>query len=101
MATDSGEMLQGVTVEDRRVRELRAELRRRGLKAVYERVRDDPGNPDINHIDGIRGAFHLTYEPVGAVDVGDDWLVWQAWSYREGVVRLQVTPGPLRPIARH
>ncbi|MEU1390471.1 MULTISPECIES: hypothetical protein [unclassified Nonomuraea] len=97
-ATERGERLEGVTVKDRRVGEVRAELRGRGLEAVYERVRDDPGNTEINFIDGMRGEFHLTYEPAGAADVGDDWLVWEALSYREGVVKLQVTPRPLRPV---
>ncbi|RSN15310.1 hypothetical protein DMB42_00065 [Nonomuraea sp. WAC 01424] len=96
-ATDPGEMLEGVTVEGRPVGELLAEIRERGLTVVYQRVRDDPASTDINFADGRRGEFHLTYEPVGAADVGEDWLVWNALPDREGVVRLQVTPYPLRP----
>ncbi|TMR89705.1 hypothetical protein [Nonomuraea basaltis] len=98
-ATDAGEMLEGVQVEGRSVSQVLSEIRKRGLEVVYQRVRDDPSNPDSNFIDGEKGLFHLSYEPVRPSDVGQDWLVWQAWSQREGVVRLQVTPEPLRPIS--
>ncbi|MFI7701677.1 hypothetical protein [Nonomuraea sp. NPDC049480] len=97
-ATDPGEMLQGVPVEDRPVSQVLAEARKRDLEVVYQRVRNDPNNPEINFIDGKKGAFHLSYEPVSAAEVGQDWLVWNAWSERDGVIRLQVTPKPLLPV---
>ncbi|WP_188195571.1 hypothetical protein [Nonomuraea sp. SYSU D8015] len=98
-ATDPGEMLQGVQVEDRPVGQVLQEIRERGLRVVYERVRDDPGSTEFNFVDGQKGFFQLSYEPVRASDVGRDWLVWQAWSQSEGVVKLQVTPAPLRPVS--
>lgn len=96
-ATEEGEALQGVAVEGRSVEQVLAEVRERGLDVVYQRVRADPGNPEINHIDGRRGSFHLSYEAVQPGDVGHDWLVWDTRAYSEGVVMLLVTPEPLRP----
>ncbi|MFC4115229.1 hypothetical protein [Nonomuraea zeae] len=96
-ATDAGEMLEGVQVEDRSVRQVLGEIRRRGLEVVFQQVRADPGNPEINFIDGKKGLFHLSYEPVAPDAVGRDWLVWAAEPQSEGVIRLLVTPEPLRP----
>jgi hypothetical protein len=42
------------------------------------------------------GGFNLSYEPISADAVGSNWLVWAAQPQSEGVVRLVVTPEPLK-----
>ncbi|GAA1627433.1 hypothetical protein GCM10009733_025230 [Nonomuraea maheshkhaliensis] len=79
-ATAEGEMLEGFRVDEKTVGEVRAEIDRRGLKAVFEVITPAPGN------NGWR------VDPAEqTAEVGDDWIVWEARSERQGVVRLQVT----------
>lgn len=79
-ATAEGEMLEGFRVDEKTVGEVRAEVDRRGLKAVYEVITPAPGG------DGWR------VDPAEqTAEVGDDWIVWEARSEQPGVVRLQVT----------
>ncbi|GIH79424.1 hypothetical protein [Planobispora longispora] len=98
-ATAEGEALEGVTVSGRTVAQVLADVRERGLDVVYRRVRADPDAPTVNFLDGkSRQAFHLSYEPVSADAVGQDWLVWEARAHSGRTVVLEVTPTPLEPI---
>ncbi|MEV0203007.1 hypothetical protein, partial [Nonomuraea sp. NPDC050691] len=80
VATRKGEMLAGVRVDERPVREVLAEVRRRGLKAVFEIIEPDPGGNGYG-VDPKRQS-----DPVR-----DDWTVWEAVSDQPGVVRLLVS----------
>jgi hypothetical protein len=97
-ATMPGEMLEGVRLEDRTVGEVLDEVRKRDLQVVYERVTSDPDSP-TSFTDGRKGIFHVRYDPIAADAVGSDWLVWRAVPHSEGVVKLVVTPQPLKPDA--
>jgi hypothetical protein len=79
-ATVKGEMLAGVRVDERTVGEVRAEVDKRGLKAVYQII--EP-SPDGN---GYGVDADAQDQPIG-----DDWIVWEAESDQEGVVRLLVS----------
>ncbi|MEU6781114.1 hypothetical protein ABZ912_18090 [Nonomuraea angiospora] len=78
-ATRKGEMLEGFRVDERTTGEVMAEVRRRGLRAVFE-VITPAGN----------GGYRVEPGRQSAV-VGDDWIVWEARSEQPGVVRLMVT----------
>ncbi|MEV0147664.1 MULTISPECIES: hypothetical protein [unclassified Nonomuraea] len=80
VATRKGEMLAGVRVDERSVREVLAEVRRRNLKAVFEIIEPDPD-----------GNGYSTDPKRQSDPVGDDWTVWEAVSDRPGVVRLLVS----------
>ncbi|GAA2302337.1 hypothetical protein GCM10010149_59560 [Nonomuraea roseoviolacea subsp. roseoviolacea] len=80
VATRKGEMLAGVRVDERPVREVLAEVHRRGLKAVFEII--EP-NADGN---GYGMNPQRQSDPVG-----DDWTVWEAVADQPGVVRLLVS----------
>ncbi|MER5621241.1 hypothetical protein ABT061_09385 [Streptosporangium sp. NPDC002544] len=98
-ATAKGEMLEGVELDDRTVAEVLGQVRKRDLQVVYQMVKSDPDASTVNWIDGKKGRFHLSYEPIAADAVGSDWLVWAAQPQSEGVVRLVVTPQPLKAVA--
>lgn len=99
-ATAEGEMLEGLEVDahDRTVAEVLDKIHKRGLRVVYQLVKSDPNASVAGHLDGKLGAFSLSYEPVSADAVGSDWLVWAAQPQSEGVIRLVVTPEPLKPV---
>ncbi|MEV0590603.1 hypothetical protein [Nonomuraea cavernae] len=98
-ATDKGEVLEGVELDDRTVAEVLEEVRKRDVQVVYQMVKSDPDPSTVNWIDGKKGGFHLSYEPIASDAVGSDWLVWAAEPQSDGVVRLGVTPHPLEPVA--
>lgn len=79
-ATAKGEILAGVRVDERTVGEVRAEVDKRGLKTVYQIIKP---SPDGN---GFGVDPDAQDQPVG-----DDWIVWEAESDQEGVVRLLVS----------
>jgi hypothetical protein len=98
-ATEKGEALEGVTVSGRTVAQVLADVRERDLDVVYRRVRSDPDATTGNFFDGkSRQAFQLSYDPVSADAVGQDWLVWEARAHSDRIVMLEVTPTPLKPI---
>ncbi|WP_283133829.1 hypothetical protein [Rhizohabitans arisaemae] len=97
-ANAEGEMLAGVDVDDRTVAQVLDEVRRRGLQVVYQLVKADPDSPTVNWLRGGKGAYSLTFESVPPDAVGADWLVWAAQSHSDGVVRLLVTPEPLKAV---
>jgi hypothetical protein len=80
-ATSRGEMLEGYPAYEKTVGEVRAELRRRGLKAVFQILLPNPGGE----------GYSLEPEGERAAEIGDDWIVWDAQSAQAGVVRLLVT----------
>ncbi|MFB9882638.1 hypothetical protein ACFFMN_32395 [Planobispora siamensis] len=97
-ATHRGEVLEGVTVKDRTVAQVLADVRERDLDVVFRRVRSDPDSTTSNFYDGkAKQAFQLSYEPVSADAVGQDWLVWEARAVSDRTVMLEVTPEPLKP----
>ncbi|MFC5831109.1 hypothetical protein [Nonomuraea insulae] len=79
-ATSEGEMLEGFSADEKTVGEVLAEARRRGLKAVYQVITPAPDN------NGWRVEADKQ-----SVEVGDDWIVWEAQSEEAGVLRLLVT----------
>ncbi|MDR8414653.1 hypothetical protein MTP10_38745 [Nonomuraea sp. 3-1Str] len=79
-ATRKGGMLAGVRVDERPVREVLAEVRRRGLKAVFQIIEPNPGGDGY----GMNPARQ-------SEKVGGDWIVWEAEAHQEGVVRLLVS----------
>ncbi|TMR25153.1 hypothetical protein ETD86_02055 [Nonomuraea turkmeniaca] len=83
-------------LEDRTVGEVLDEVHKRDLQVVYELVRSDPRS-QTSFTDGRKGSFRVRYEPIAADAVGSDWLVWRAVPQSNGVVRLVVTPQPLKP----
>ncbi|WP_327584589.1 hypothetical protein OHA25_53980 [Nonomuraea sp. NBC_00507] len=89
-ATGRGEMLEGFRADEKTVGEVRTELRRRGLEAVFQIVRPDPRS----------GGYGLEPEGWRAAEVGDDWIVWEAYAAQADVVRLLVTKDrlPKNPI---
>ncbi|AWS40647.1 hypothetical protein DKM19_04110 [Streptosporangium sp. 'caverna'] len=99
-AAAGGEMLEGFEVhhQDRTVAEVLDEMHKRGLRAVYQLVKSDPNASVAGDIDGRLGVFSLSYEPISADAVGSDWLVWEAQPQSAGVIRLVVTPEPLKPV---
>ncbi|GAA3720193.1 hypothetical protein GCM10022224_102650 [Nonomuraea antimicrobica] len=96
LATDSGEVLQGVGAHERPVAEVLDEIKKRDLQVVYERVTSHDEGPSNYATDRY---YHLTFEPVDASEVGPDWVVWQARSIQDGVIQLQVSPEKLKPLA--
>ncbi|MET7464844.1 hypothetical protein [Nonomuraea sp. NPDC005501] len=79
-ATRKGEMLAGFRVDERPVREVMAEVRRRGLKAVFQII-----EPNEN------GEGYGMNPAAQSQPVGDDWTVWEAEPDQPGVVRLFVS----------
>jgi hypothetical protein len=79
-AMRKGEMLEGYRADQKTVGEVLAEVRRRGLKAVFQVIVPGPGNDGY----GVRPGDQ-------AAEVGDDWIVWEAEPEQAGVVRLMVT----------
>ncbi|WP_336206397.1 hypothetical protein [Nonomuraea sp. LPB2021202275-12-8] len=79
-ATRKGEMLEGFRVDEKPVGEVLAEVRERGLRAVFEVITPAPGDNGWKVEPGKQ-----------SVKVGDDWTVWEAQSEQAGVVRLMVT----------
>ncbi|NUW40558.1 hypothetical protein [Nonomuraea rhodomycinica] len=80
VATRKGQMLAGFRVDERPVREVMAEVRRRGLKAVFRII-----DPNEN------GGGYGMDPAAQSRPVGDDWTVWEAEADRPGVVRLYVS----------
>ncbi|MGP3920166.1 hypothetical protein [Nonomuraea sp. 10N515B] len=79
-ATRKGEMLEGFQVDEKTVGEVLAEVRRRGLRAVFQVITPAPD------FDG-----YGVEQDKQQAEVGDDWIVWEAESEQAGVVRLLVT----------
>ncbi|MEU0570483.1 hypothetical protein ABZ297_34540 [Nonomuraea sp. NPDC005983] len=79
-ASRKGGMLAGYRADERTVGEVLAEVRRRGLKAVFQIIDPSPDGHGYG-VDPKRQSAH----------VGDDWIVWEAESEEAGVVRLLVT----------
>ncbi|MGN9841175.1 hypothetical protein ACTMTI_23915 [Nonomuraea sp. H19] len=96
LATDPGEVLQGVDVHERPVAEVLDEVKERDLQVVYERVTSHDEEPS-NYV--YNQSYHLTFAPIDAKEVGADWIVWQARSIQDGVIQLQVSPEKLKPLS--
>jgi hypothetical protein len=79
-ATHKGEMLEGFRADEKTVGEVRAEARKRGLRAVFQVITPAPD------YEGYR-----VEQDEQSAEVGDDWIVWEAQSEQAGVVRLLVT----------
>ncbi|WP_431931371.1 hypothetical protein [Nonomuraea jabiensis] len=79
-AMKKGEMLEGYRADGKTVGEVMAEVRRRGLKAVFQIITPAPDN----------GGYGVDPKQQSA-EVGDDWMVWEVQSEEAGVVRLMVT----------
>ncbi|MFG6191001.1 hypothetical protein [Nonomuraea sp. JJY05] len=79
-AMRKGEMLEGYRADGKTVGEVMAEVRRRGLKAVFQTIVPAPDN------DG-----YAVDPKQQSAKVGDDWMVWEVQSEQAGVVRLMVT----------
>ncbi|MEV4015594.1 hypothetical protein AB0J35_34335 [Nonomuraea angiospora] len=79
-AMEKGEMLAGYRADGKTVGEVMAEVRRRGLKAVFQVITPAPGNDGY----GVE-------QKQQSAEVGDDWMVWEVQSQEAGVVRLMVT----------
>jgi hypothetical protein len=79
-AMNKGEMLEGYRADGKTVGEVMAEVRTRGLKAVFEIITPSPDNNGYSVDPGEQSA-----------QVGDDWVVWEALPHQAGVVRLMVT----------
>ncbi|MEQ4718166.1 hypothetical protein [Nonomuraea sp. B19D2] len=84
-AMKKGEMLEGYRAGGKTVGEVMAEVRRRGLKAVFQIIAPLPD----------RGGYSVNPNQQSA-KVGDDWMVWEVQSEEAGVVRLMVTKERLR-----
>ncbi|MEV0148733.1 MULTISPECIES: hypothetical protein [unclassified Nonomuraea] len=80
LATTKGRLLGGYRVDEKTVREVMPEIRRRGLKAVFLVMQIAPGNPG-----GFGEGPELKTSP------GDDWVVWEAEEAGKRTVRLLVT----------
>ncbi|MGW4961193.1 hypothetical protein ACWEPL_28565 [Nonomuraea sp. NPDC004186] len=79
-AMKKGEMLAGYRADGKTVGEVMAEVRRRGLEAVFQIITPAPDN-DGYGVDPKQQS----------AEVGDDWMVWEVQSEKAGVVRLMVT----------
>ncbi|MET9246905.1 hypothetical protein [Nonomuraea sp. NPDC003709] len=79
-AMKKGEMLAGYRADGKTVGEVMAEVRRRGLEAVFQIITPAPDN-DGYGVDPKQQS----------AKVGDDWMVWEVQSEQAGVVRLMVT----------
>ncbi|MEV6030508.1 hypothetical protein AB0L65_05135 [Nonomuraea sp. NPDC052116] len=79
-AMKKGEMLAGYRADGKTVGEVMAEVRRRGLEAVFQIITPAPDN-DGYGVDPKQQS----------AKVGDDWMVWEVQSEKAGVVRLMVT----------
>ncbi|MFG1708890.1 hypothetical protein ACFLIM_37400 [Nonomuraea sp. M3C6] len=97
LATDPGEVLQGVEAHERPVAEVLDEIKKHDLQVVYERVASHDEGPS-NYLTDQH--YHLTFEPIDASQVGPDWVVWQARSIQDGVIQLQVSPERLKPLSK-
>ncbi|NUR92388.1 MAG: hypothetical protein HOY71_50660 [Nonomuraea sp.] len=75
-----GGPLAGVRVDDRRVGDVLADVRARGLRAVFSVIEPSPG------YDG-----YGVDPKAAAQDVADGWWVWDAEQREKGVVTLLVT----------
>jgi len=95
LATDPGEVLQGVDAHERPVAEVLDEVEKRDLRVVYERVTSHDEGPS-NYV--TQQGYNLTFAPIDASEVGPDWVVWQARSVQDGVIQLQVSPEKLKPL---
>ncbi|MEU6712699.1 hypothetical protein ABZ897_14560 [Nonomuraea sp. NPDC046802] len=77
-AMSKGEMLEGYRADEKTVGEVLAEVKRRGLKAVFQIITPQK--------DGYGVDPNTQSAPVP-----DDWMVWEVLSDQAGVVRLMVT----------
>ncbi|MGN9838190.1 hypothetical protein ACTMTI_08705 [Nonomuraea sp. H19] len=80
VATRKDGMLEGFRVDERTVGEVLAEVRRRGLKAVFQVITPGPDSEGY----GVE-------QDKQQAEVGEGWIVWEAYPAEAGVVLLMVT----------